>query len=417
MAVIPRLPILGVMLVCLWLLLGCERSGQQSRQNNLKGTINVLVSLDGVERFSKGKLEEQAALAEQMATDYRYLNPAVHIQIEVTRESDLIEKVKSRTRDGLGPDLILARGWVAHRLNEENLSEPVQLDQGYAKEINPGLLKRLRIRGSQYVGIPVFLLPQLACYNRQEIARNPASLDQLIATSERGVDIGMALDLADLFWTVGPWGGNAAEDAVLNRKAISPAERIALLSWLQSLLDASKYLKVNFYDQEEQLVEGLLNGRLDWITCRSSNIGRLRKRLGAKLGVGALPSGPGGHPTPITVAKVWAVGVNSSQAQRQLATDFARFTVNAIMQRYTALITEQMLPANQSIPMPIGQSEVVSAMVSSLKQSQQGGMLVSILLNDENYRYYREATRAVTEMIYGERSPEQVRDFILRGDK
>jgi ABC-type glycerol-3-phosphate transport system substrate-binding protein len=182
-------------------------------------------------------------------------------------------------------------------------------------------------------------------------------------------------------------------------------------------MNASKYLKVNFYDQEEQLVEGLLNGRLDWITCRSSNIGRLRRHLGANLGVGTLPSGPAGNPTPITVSKVWAFGTNSSKSQRELSSNFAHFTANAIMQRYTALITEQMLPANQGIPMPIGQSEVVSAMVRSVNQSEQGGALVSILLNDQNFQYYRETTRAITEMIYGEQTPKQVRDLFLKGNR
>jgi ABC-type glycerol-3-phosphate transport system substrate-binding protein len=417
MSAIPRLQLMGALLICSCLILGCEKSGTQPKQSNLQGTINVLVSLDGAERFSKGKLEEQAALAEQMAIDYRYLNPGVHIEIEVTRESDLLQKVKSRTRDGLGPDLILARGWLAHRLNEEDLTELVQINQEYEKEINPGLLKRLRVRTNQYVGIPVFLLPQLACYNREKIARNPAKLEELMEASEQNIDIGMALDLADLFWTVGAWGGIAAEDAVLNRIATSQTERIALLDWLQSLMDASKNLKVNFYDEEEQLVEGLLNGRLDWITCRSSNIGRLRKHLGANLGVGTLPSGPEGKPTPITVSKVWAFGANSSKSQRELSSSFAHFTANAIMQRYTALITEQMLPANQSIPMPIGQSEVVSAMVRSANQSQQGGALVSILFTDQDFEYYKETTRAITEMIYGEQTPKQVRDLFLKGKR
>ncbi len=416
MAAIARLPLLGIALLCSCLLFGCEKQGQQASSNIPKGTINVLVSLDGIETFNKAKLEEQAALAEQMAIDYRYLNPDVHIQIEVTREGDLIQKVKSRTQDGLGPDLILARGSIAHRLNREGLTNLVRLDPDYAKKINPGLLKRLRVLNNQFVGIPVFLLPQLACYNRQKVPRNPASLDQLIATSKGGVSIGMSLDLVDLFWSVGAWGVVGAEDAVLNRKASNPSNRGALLSGLQSLLDASVVLKVNFYDQEEQLIEGLSKGRLDWITCRSSNIGRLRKHLGTKLGVGTLPVGPGGQPTPITVSKVWTFGINSSQSQRQLATSFAHFTANAIMQRYTALITEQMLPANQSMPIPMGQSQVISAMVTSAKQSQQKGMFVSISFKDENFQYYREVTRAITEMIYGERTPEQVRDFILRGN-
>ena len=405
-----RLFRLGAAIGGMLVLFGCGNPDGSRRQATLQGTINVLVSLDGTESFSKGKLEEQAALAQKIATDYRYLNPGVHVQIELTRESDLIQKVRSRTQDGLSPDLILASGRAARRLHAERLSQSVQINQGFSNTINPGLLQRLRVSGRTLVGVPVFLIPQLACFNQRRVARNPTSLDELISLSDGGVEIGMALDMVDLFWTVGAWGGTTAVQAAPSSKAISTAEKKAISTWLNSLLDASKHLKVNFYDNQEELIQEFSRGRLDWITCRSSNLTRLRRTIGNRLGVGTLPSGPAGPATPLTVSKAWVFGKNSTNNQRNIAQNFVHFSANAIMQRYTALTTEQMLPANQTIPLSAAGSNTLRAMVISEKQSEASGSLRSLKSSNEKLK---QVSRAVTEMIYGESTPEQAAAVIL----
>jgi ABC-type glycerol-3-phosphate transport system substrate-binding protein len=228
--------------------------------------------------------------------------------------------------------------------------------------------------------------------------------------SDGGIEIGMALDMVDLFWTVGAWGGPAAVQTAPSSKAITTAEKKAILTWLQSLLDTSKHLKVNFYDTQEELIQGFSNGRLDWITCRSSNLTRLRRTSGNQLGVESLPSGPAGQATPITVSKAWVFGKNSTQNQRKIANNFVQFSVNAIMQRYTALTTEQMLPANQKIPIATAGSTALRAMVTSEKQSEASGSMRNLKSSNQKLK---QVTRAVTEMIYGESTPEQASAVIL----
>lgn len=407
---LPRLASLGATLLTLCLVLACAKSKQPAKENKLQGTINVLVSLDGTEDFSQGKLEEQAALAQTIARDYSYLNPGVQVQIELARENDLVNKIRSRNRDGLSPDLILASGRTARRLYQEGLTDSVQISKGHVDSINPGLYQRLRVSSDRLAGIPVFLIPQLACYNRGRIAEVPTSLNQLVAMSDAGIEIGMALDMVDLFWTVGAWGGEASVHAAPSSQAINPSEQRALLAWLNSLMEASKHLKVNFYDNQEELIQGLINRRLDWITCRSSNLNRLKKQLGNNLGVSPLPSGPAGPPTPISVAKVWVFGRFSNQQQLRIARDFAFFSINPIMQRYIALTTEQMLPANQKVSLPAAGSPVLAAMAASNEQSQGNGELRSLRSNNEQLK---QVSRVITEMIYGQRTPEQALTKIL----
>jgi ABC-type glycerol-3-phosphate transport system substrate-binding protein len=410
MASFARLFSLSVAIISMGFLLGCEKRDAPDHQKTLRGIINVLVSLDGTESFSKGKLEEQAALAQRIATDYRYLNPGVHIQIELTRESDLVQKIRSRNNDGLSPDLILASGRAARRLHDEQLSRPAAIDEDFADSINPGLLQRLRVSSNTLVGVPVFLIPQLACFNQRRLAKSPTSLNELINRSDAGIEIGMALDMVDLFWTVGAWGGAAAVQTTPSSKAVSTEEKEAILAWLKSLLDASKHLKVNFYDSQEELIQGFSHGRLDWITCRSSNLTRLRRTLGNQLGVESLPSGYAGPASPITVSKAWVFGKNSTNNQRNIANSFVHFSVNAIMQRYTALTSEQMLPVNPKIPIATAGSQALRAMVISEKQSEASGSMRNLKSSNQKLK---QVTRAVTEMIYGESTPEQARAALL----
>lgn len=71
-----------------------------------------------------------------------------------------------------------------------------------------------------------------------------------------------------------------------------------------------------FLSNQVVLGEQLIKGQLDWITCWSSQLPKLRGALKEHLGVTILPKGPMGKPSPITRLQVWALGRNSSRRQR-----------------------------------------------------------------------------------------------------
>lgn len=391
-------------------LFGCHARHRSADASDLRGTITVLVSLDGDEPFSKGKLEEQALLARQIADEYHDLHPQVNVQIELSRQGDLINNVRSRRQDGLSPDLMLVTGRTARALFRDQLSLSVPITPDYVRTMNAGLIQRLRVSEHRLAGVPVFLVPQLACFNRQRLPQSPAQLDTLMQISERGIEVGLSMEMVDLFWTVGAWGGQSALQASPSVKAPTSSEEMAILRWLRSLLEANQHLKVNFYSNQEELLQGFLSGRIDWMTCRSSTLARLRDKLRDRLGVAPLPAGPAGPATPLTISKVWVFGKDSSPVQREIAQDFVAFSINSVMQRYITLKSEQMLPVNQRVAVPTGASSVLSAMVASARQSQTGTTFRSLQTNDPELK---QITLLLTDMIYGERSPEQVRQKIL----
>lgn len=388
----------------LCLLLGCTRSSPSADKAELQGTINVLVALDQQTTFSEGILEEQASLTQQLAKNFRAVYPGVNIQIELINDQNLAKQLQQRYHDGLSPDLILVNGRSAQDLHEMGLSLPVPNSWYANTDIKPSLVQRFSLSKQQSMGIPVFLVPQVACYNRKRLRASPASLTELMEASKKGLEVGLALDMYDLFWTVEAWGGKAAVDAAPGNEALTPAQKQGLLRWLKSLLQANLVLSVNFFNEQEQMIQGLINGRLDWITCRSTNLERLRNHLGQQLGVAALPNGPEGAASPRTISKVWVFGKDSSPNQRDIAKKFAAFSVNYVTQRFIALSSKEMLPVHQNVSIPTGDSPELQAMVRSEQQAQRDNPIRRLKPSDTRLK---RLSQMITQMIYGERSPEQ----------
>jgi len=397
-------------MLSLSLLLGCGRFNAPANKTDLSGTINVLVALDQQIDFNEGSIEEQAALTQKLANNFKDLYPEVDIEIELIRDSDLIQQLQHRRQDGLSPDLILVNGRTAQDLYRSGLSQAVPTSWSSNSHIKPSLLQRFSLGHQHLFAIPVFLVPQIACFNRKRLPISPNSLDALMAASKQGLEVGLSLDMYDLFWTVEAWGGKAAVDAAPGGQTLTSAQSLGLLRWLQALLKANLILSVNFYSQQEDLIQGLLNGRIDWISCRSTSLERLRKRLGPQLGVAALPNGPQGPASPRTIAKAWVFGKDSNPNQLKIARTFAAFSVNHVMQRYIALSSKQMLPVLQHISIPTGDSPELQAMVISEQQAQRDNPIRRLKPSDQRLK---RLSRMITRMIYGERTAEQTNTDII----
>ena len=242
-------------------------------------------------------------------------------------------------------------------------------------QLDAGSVVRARRRDGTLAGIPMELQPQVACFYRRRVRRSPTSLDELLAFSAKGMEVGLSLDAVNLAWTLGPLG---AIDAVGNLRAGEPATaatQASLRGWLQWLRLADQQQHVTFYPTETELLKQLMAGALDWIPCRSINILRLRSRLGKNLGVAPLPSGPSGDATPITRERVLSFGVNSSPVQRQLALALARFAISPLHQREMVHGNQYVLPVNREVAPPVRSSSVLAAMVEGRQQSMRGATI------------------------------------------
>jgi ABC-type glycerol-3-phosphate transport system substrate-binding protein len=134
----------------------------------------------------------------------------------------------------------------------------------------------------------------------------------------------------------------------------TPQRRAALGRWLAWLRQADQVPDVTFQISQSRLIQALGKGQLDWTSCRSTHLARLRAELGSHLGIAPLPRGPGGPPSPLSRQRVLAFGRNSNPAQKEVAEAFARFVVTPLTQRNLALQREEVLPVLGSMRLPEG---------------------------------------------------------------
>ncbi|MEB3360719.1 MAG: extracellular solute-binding protein [Synechococcaceae cyanobacterium] len=390
-------------------------SSNKAEPEALRGTTFVMIGTRGHTEISRAVQEEQGRLLDLLDADFQTLHPETQLQVDLFREASLPAVVADRSRDGLGPDLILVGSGIARSLMDAGLSRPVPLTAELRRLIPAHLLAQVVRGADQLVGIPVLLEPQLACFDRRRLAQSPSSLSALEALDERGIEVGLPIDAFDLYWTVGAYGAHSAMARLTRGAPLSAADQQTLLRWLRWLRTVNLRERVNFFNSQEDLLQGLLAGRLDWISCRSTHFERLQRVLGPRFGVALLPSGPGGPATPLIRQRVWVFGRDSSPGQRRLAEDFVRFSLTPTMQRFLTLHTRSMLPVSREVEPPSGGSPVLRAMVASEQQSWVREAIGPELRGDDP-RLERQR-RLFLSLIYSELSPEQVLQklMLLRG--
>lgn len=347
---------------------GCQTDRTRPVLRLLGGTLYIAVGVSQDDIDFELQKEVRQRTAELQAT-FRALQPKVRLQVQVFAEQSLRNELRIRNRTGLSPDLLLVNQATARELASDRLISTVTVPAVVLDQLDTGSVQRVRRQDGSLIGIPVELQPQVACFDRRRIKRSPANLDELLAFSAKGMEVGFSLDAMNLAWTLGPLGAINAVSDLLAGKPATPMTRESLNGWLLWLRQADGQQHVTVFPSETELLKALIGGSLDWIPCRSINITRLRSRLGSHLGVAALPSGPFGEASPITRERVLSFGVNSSPEQRQLALALARFAVSPLHQRDLVLRNKYVLPVNLEIAPPVQSSSVVAAMVEGRDQS------------------------------------------------
>jgi hypothetical protein len=309
-----------------------------------------------------------------------------------------------RNRAGLGPDLLLINGDTAKQLVNAGLVDPFPLTPELANLFNPGDLDRLRLPDGDLAGLPVIIHSQVACFNRKRLPTPPSTLQELLDASAKGHNIGLSVELSTLFWTAGSVGATDAWSRVVMGKRLSRADVNSIENWTAWLQDASDQQRITFYPNQASALTEFSAGRLDWISCSSINLPRLRKSLGASLGVSNLPSGPGGSASPINRLRVLALGRNSSRQGRERALAFSRFSVNPLVQRGMTLGSQILLPANRFVKVPLQSSVTLQAMSDSQKAGLRTAELANVLHVDDP-RLDRAQT-LITQLVFGEITPQ-----------
>ena len=402
----------------LLVLSGCQpRQSANHRSRNLQEGVDAVLYLyvgvpdntfdnDGYRRDINqtfGSLEQQ----------FRQVNPRTHFVVQLYRESTLLQEVSQRNASGLGPDLVLVNNRTALQLARAGLTRSPQLTPELRRELNPATLSRASLHNPRRLAsLPLAQRAQLACFNRTRLQQVPTTLQELLTVSANGNNVGLALDPEGIFWSAGALGATEALQQATARRRLNPEQQQALVRWTRWLQDAATQQKVTFYGNQDVLLEGLSSGQLDWISCHSTDLQRLQRRLGSRLGVAPLPDGPDGEASPINELMVMALGVNSSTGQRRAAEAFAHFALNPLVQRNITISLKEVLPVNRFVTVPAESSMVLQAMLRAQQQSREAETIAALIhLND---RRVQQAQGLITRLVFGESTPEVTAQRLIR---
>ncbi|MDM7937804.1 MAG: hypothetical protein QUV06_10135 [Cyanobium sp. CZS 48M] len=322
------------------------------------------------------ELGDSQQRARKLIEEFRQVNPGVSIHVRHLPSDAFLSSTAYRTSRALGPDLMVTRVVTALRLNQQELSESVELNSPQLEEIDPRFLQDFRV-GGKLLAVPLMAQPDVACYDRRRVPTPPSDLNGLIGLSAKGLKVGLPLRLTDLYWTSSALQAQGAVKRLLEAPIsasgslpINPADRQDLLRWLNWLNNVNLQQNVEFSDDPLDLVERLEQGKLGWISCNSLWLDRLGKTLGPSLGVSQLPGRDGEPAQGLTRLKVWSFGRHSTPRQRQLAKEFVLFTLNQLNQKRLMLAAPGNLPVNRDVLIPSKSSSLFAALAGSLDHAE-----------------------------------------------
>lgn len=322
---------LGLIALSVALLFGCttSRDGLGARY---RGHLHVLITSPSNEGLNKGLEEGNERTVKLLVQQFRKLHPHVRVSTGVVPEQELEGLLSRRQAMGLAPDLLLTSSTMARQLADANLSSRQTLPPQLIAQLRPDALASLRRADGSLDGVPMALMPDLACFNRRTTPSPPLTITALEQLEQRGLESGMAIEGRHLFWTAGSFGAQEAISQLLAGEPVTPARRAAIQGWLNWLQLANQTKGVFFLNSIQQLMQELVLGRLDWVMCNSASLPRLREAMGADLGVALLPAGPAGKASPIRRVKVWVQSRRIPEQRRRLADGLVRFSVQTPFQ-------------------------------------------------------------------------------------
>ena len=191
-----------------------------------------------------------------------------------------------------------------------------------------------------------------------------------------------------------------------------------ITDWLHWLEHMSYQQNVRFMNSQQSLRSSFLEGNLDWITCWSSSLPELRRKLKDKLGVSPLPKNINKDKfQSITKLQVWSMGLNSSKAQREKALGLMDFITKPWAQKTYVMENRNSFPVNKNAAKIVA-SKIVGGeqALAQFELRNDSDELRRSFTNSVVFRdpaRYKVITTALQRTIYDIKTPEETTDLII----
>ena len=324
-----------------------------------------------INNFKDDKAQVELFL-EKHTEAFQRSNPETQIIYITYPFRKLIEQITLDSRLNLGPDLIIVSGVSGIRppeLRDGNLTS-ILPDKQYFDAIYNSQIQSTAKENGDYSFAPWIVSTQLACFNNTKIKKSPNTIQELEELSASGYKVGLASRPGDLIWSAGTQGAIAELSSIDGQITGVQQQYPAIRGWLEWLRKAALYQNI-YFEPQELLLENFKNDKLDWVTCKSEHIRNLRDKMGNTLSFAALPNGSKAKAAPVIITYGFALGKNSSPAQRRMALKFIKTNVNTIAQRKLQLSNTGFLAANQNVSIPPKSSRELNALNTSLNEQSK----------------------------------------------
>ena len=345
-------------------------------------------------------------------SDFRKIKPNVEVQVALYKRDNLKQELQRRDASDLGPDLVVTDAPQANQLLSEGLTEALPFQTFNRQQTDEALWERVKLDDGRITAQPMVIYPQIACFNREMVENPPTTLQNLLQQGASGTRVGMAVNFSEVLWTAGSLGALQSLAEASDGQSLSAQTTETMVGWLTWLQRASAQQNITFFEDQGQLENLLKDGELDWVSCNSNSLLRLRKQMGDNLGVSPLPSGPGGTASPMNAVRVLALGANSSPRQRDMAVSLAQFITNPMVQRNLSLRSLAFLPVNPAVAVPVRSSRTLATLVQSREDSMLHESALARLNHHRNLN--RDGSQVLVELVFGASTPQDSLQSLLK---
>ena len=345
-------------------------------------------------------------------SDFRKIRPNVQVQVALYKRANLTQELLRRNASDLGPDLVVTDAPQANQLLSDGLTDELPFKEFKRQQTDEALWERVRLSDGRITAQPIVIYPQIACFNRETVQSPPSTLQELLQQGASGTRVGLAVKFSELLWTAGSLGALQELAQASKNQNLTAEDTETLMAWLAWLQRASAQQNISFFQDQGQLENLLNDGELDWVSCNSNSLLRLRKQMGKTLGVSPLPGGPAGPASPTNAVRVLALGANSSPRQREIAVSLAQFITNPMVQRNLSLRSLAFLPVNPAVAVPVRSSYTLATLVQSREDSMLHESALAGLAHHHNLD--RDEAQVLVPLVFGASNPRTSLNSLLK---
>ena len=387
-------------------------SGCSRLVNELPVMLYLAMVIDQDSKIDTATQTDFRKRIQLIISDFRKIKPNVEVQVALYKRANLNQELQRRNASDLGPDLVVTDAPQANQLLNEGLTDELPVKSFNRYQTDEGLWERVKLDDGRITAQPMVIYPQIACFNRESVRNPPTTLQELLQQGASGTRVGLAVNFSELLWTAGSLGAIQSLAKANDDQNLTAENTEAMVGWLAWLQRASAQQNITFFQDQGQLENLLKDGELDWVSCNSNSLLRLRQKMGDSLGVSPLPRGPAGTASPMNAVRVLALGANSSPRQRDMAVSLAQFITNPMVQRNLSLRSLAFLPVNPAVAVPVRSSRTLATLVQSREDSMLHEAALAGLAHHRSID--RDGSQVLVQLVFGASNPQSSQKSLVK---